>query len=117
MQLESNQSKSNHQTEFTVFMLLTALPQWLSLSRKERQQYREENLLPILAEFTDVAVNVYDAEAFSANCSDILVFTTKNLTRYYHLIEHLRDSLIFSKPYFQVNMIIPAIRDGYLQLE
>lgn len=59
----------------------------------------------------------YDAEAFSAVCSDIMVFETEHLQDYTFLIEALRDSALFSRPYFRLKHIIPAVEDGFRDYE
>ncbi|GAA4423862.1 hypothetical protein GCM10023148_25870 [Actinokineospora soli] len=93
---------------YTAFMLLTALPAWLALPRSTRDEIAGK--LP-----TDAAVEVrfYDAEAFSARCSDVAVFATDDLAAYYRLVEALRDSPLFAEPYFRVEDVILSIEDGH----
>jgi Darcynin, domain of unknown function len=59
----------------------------------------------------------FDAEAFSASCSDVMMITTSDLQQYYDFIETLRDSPMFALPYFRVVQIVPAIEDGYRDFE
>jgi len=40
-----------------------------------------------------------------------------DLTAYYDFIETLRDSPMFTVPYFRVVRIIPTIEDGFRQFE
>ena len=79
----------------TVFMLLNALPAWLSLPRGERRAFHAEVLAPILAAHPATRMRYYDAEAFTGRCSDIAAFETENLQDYSDLIEALRDTPFF----------------------
>lgn len=103
-------------SRFTIFMLLEALPSWLSLDRTARGKIAEEALGASLSGFS-VTHRHYDAEAFSGRCSDISIFETDDLTAYYYVIERLRDSAFFAVPYFRVIDIIPTIADGYRNFE
>ncbi len=103
-------------SRFTIFMLLEALPSWLSLDRTARGKIAEEALGSGLSGFK-VTHRHYDAEAFSGRCSDISVFETDDLTAYYYVIERLRDSAFFAVPYFRVIDIIPTIAEGYRDFE
>ncbi|MCL9782298.1 hypothetical protein M9194_12765 [Vibrio sp. S4M6] len=58
-----------------------------------------------------------DTQAFTTKCSDIAVFETENIQDYYFLIEELRDSKIFSEPYFEIVDIFPAIENGFVEFE
>ncbi|HZG28574.1 Darcynin, protein of unknown function [Ensifer adhaerens] len=103
-------------SRFTIFMLLEALPSWLSLDRTARGKIAEEALGSSLSGF-NVTHRHYDAEAFSGRCSDISVFETDDLPAYYYVIERLRDSAFFAVPYFRVIDIIPTIAEGYRDFE
>ncbi len=99
------------------FMLLNALPAWLSLERNARRAFHAEVLAPILAAHPRTRLRYYDAEAFSGRCSDIAVFETEDPQDYSDLIEDLRDTAFFGAPYYQVVDIIPAIENGYLDYD
>lgn len=103
--------------KFTFFMHLKALPAWLMLSRENRNSFNEKTVQPILEKYALVNVRWYDAEAFNAKTSDIAVFETTSLQQYYFVIDALRDSEMFSLPYFELVEIIPAIEDGYIEYE
>jgi len=101
----------------TIFMLLNALPAWLSLERTARRAFHAEVLAPILAAHPKTALRYYDAEAFTGRCSDIAAFETEDLEDYSDLIEDLRDTAFFGAPYYQVVDIIPSVENGYLQYD
>jgi hypothetical protein len=109
---ESKMSKS----AYTIFMALRARPEWLRLSRQERSDIAEEAMATAL-DGLQVRIRHFDAEAFSSLCSDISLFETDDLEAYYFAIERLRDSAIFSKPYFDVVAIVPALEDGFRNFE
>ncbi|WP_296580686.1 darcynin family protein [Xanthobacter sp.] len=101
---------------FTIFVLLRALPAWLSLSRSRRNEIASAAMAHA---FTDAAVTLrhFDAEAFTAVCSDVSVFETSDLAAFYFTMERLRDTPLFAAPYFELVHIIPAIEDGFRRFE
>ena len=103
--------------EFTVFVHLTARPAWLALSRDDRHRVIDEEVAPALADHPQVAVRWYDAEAFNASPSDVLVATTTDLRAWNHLVERLRDTSMWSVPYFDVDAILPTVEDAYVEYE
>ncbi|MFE9789312.1 darcynin family protein [Nocardia salmonicida] len=104
-------------TEYTAFMMLTALPAWLALSRPQRRHIADTALGTALAAQTKTTMRFYDAEAFSARCSDIAVFATTDLAEYYLVIEQLRDSALFTTPYFRLEDLIVSVEDGHRAAE
>lgn len=105
------------QPEFTIFVHLTALPSWLALSRPERRALIAEHVQPLLERHQAVRVRWFDAEAWAASVSDVLMATTSDLTAWSDLFEGLRDSPLWSVPYFRVELVLPAIEDGYADYE
>ena len=103
--------------KFTFFVLMRATKEWLTLSRNQRNEFVETNLNPLFAQYTSVSVRFYDAEAFSTRCSDIAMFETENLQEYYFLMDGIRDSKIFTVPYFEFIEIIPALEGGFAEYE
>lgn len=102
--------------KLTIFLHLQSAPQWLAIPRGQRntlaQELLAESQLPQCAE-----LRFYDAEAFTGDCTDILMIETDDLTAYQRAFDRLRDGAFFTKPYFTVTRIIPAIEDGYTLLE
>ncbi len=103
-------------SKFAVFMLIKALPSWLSLQRDERARIAEAAFADALSGGC-VKFRHFDAEAFSGRASDVALFETEDLNAYYFAVERLRDSPIFAHPYFEVVDIIPSIEDGYRAFE
>ena len=98
---------------YTFFMLLRSAPDWLKLSRQDRQRFLAAEVKPVFARYPAVAMRFYDAEAFSGRCTDIAVFETTDLQAYTFLIDGLRDTAFFSHPYFEVLDIVPTVEEGY----
>lgn len=96
---------------------MRATKEWLALMREQRNEFVKNNLNPLFAKYTSVSVRFYDAEAFSTRCSDIAVFEADNLQDYYFLMDVIRDSKIFTVPYFEFIEIIPAIEGGFVEYE
>ena len=92
---------------------MNATPAWLSLSRTARSTFVDTVLTPIFKKYASVRVRFYDVEAFSAACSDILMFETADLQAYTFVIDALRDSKVFTVPYFDVVGIYPAVEEGF----
>lgn len=101
---------------YTVFMLLRTTPDWLRLARDARSTIAEEAFGFALKD-GKVAFSYHDAEAFSGRATDVAVFKTADLYAYYTVVERLRDSKLFTVPYFEVVDIIPTIEDGYRRFE
>ena len=102
---------------YTFFLMLVATEHWLSLSRPERHRLSHEHVGASLHKFPELRLRYFDAEAFTADCSDVMMIQAGDLTAYYDFIETLRDSPMFTVPYFRVVRIIPTIEDGYRQFE
>jgi hypothetical protein len=97
---------------------MTSTKEWLSLSRDERRRFVAEELQPIFATYAErVRVRFLDAEAFTSRCSDVAIFETDDLQQYYFLMEEIRDSKIFTVPYFIFNDIIPCAEGGFVRFE
>jgi transposase InsO family protein len=52
-----------------------------------------------------------------AVCSDISLFESDDLIAFYAVMERLRDSVLFAKPYFELVQIVPAIEEGFQHYE
>jgi len=102
--------------KWSIFMLLRTLPAWLALPRETRAEIAEATFNTAFSK-SSLQMSYFDAEAFSARCTDIAVFETEDLQSYYFAVERLRDSPLFTKPYFEIIDIIPAIKDGFRAFE
>ncbi|MVF14946.1 Darcynin 1 [Ketobacter sp. MCCC 1A13808] len=103
--------------KYTFFIHMNATKEWLSLSRDDRENYFSHIKTEIFAKYPSVSVRLYDVEAFSTKCSDIAVYETENIQDYYFMIDALRDSKIYTVPYFEIVDIFPTIEDGFVEYE
>ena len=101
---------------FTIFVHLRALPAWLRLPRGERSTISETAMASALLT-PQVSMRHFDAEAFTAACSDVCVFEATDLQQFYQVMERLRDSALFATPYFELVQILPSLQDGYRWFE
>lgn len=103
---------------YVFFIHLRATPAWLALSRQQRRALANQHLEPILhAAAGQLTMRYFDAEAFTAQCSDVMMIQTQDPKHHYFFMEHLRDSPLIALPYFEVVSIIPTIEDGYQTFE
>ena len=102
--------------KMTIFLCLKALPQWLALGRKERNEISEQALANAFGDEAN-SFRFFDAEAFSAHISDVAMIEASSPKEYYFAIERLRDSKLFSVPYFDLVEIIPSFENGYQAFE
>ena len=100
-----------------IIIEVTVLPSWLALSRDERHAIVTAQVEPALAAHTECSLRWLDAEAMTAQCSDVMLVETDNLRAWHHLWEQLRDSDLFAKPYFHLESIIVGSEDAYLDYE
>ena len=109
--------ETSRATTYTFFLMLVATEHWLRLSRPERGRLSHDHVSTPLQKFSGLRFRYFDAEAFTADCSDLMMIETEDLTAYYDFIETLRDSPMFTVPYFRVVRIVPTIEDGFRQFE
>lgn len=107
---------SEKDLSYTVFMLLRTTPAWLRLTREKRNAIAGEAFGAAM-KGDEVSMSYHDAEAFSGRATDVAVFRTRDLYAYYAVVERLRDSALFTEPYFEVVDIIPTIEEGYRHFE
>lgn len=92
---------------YTILVLMNATPKWLSLTRDQRSQFFEKQVMPIFQKVgQSVETKLFDSEYFHAKISDFMIITTTDLNQYKLLIELLRDSKIYGVPYFEIIDII-----------
>jgi len=98
----------------TFFVHLNATRRWLSLSARDRERFVAERLGPILGRYPEVAGRFYDAEAFSASPSDIAVFEAPEPEVFAAFWDEVRDTEVFTAPFFEVVGVYPAFASDAL---
>ncbi|MBR9651382.1 darcynin family protein [Thalassovita aquimarina] len=102
--------------KLTIFLLLMAKPEWLSLDRAERAEIADKALGAAFGDGT-VTFRFFDAEAFNARVSDVAVIEADTPQAYYFAMERLRDTPLLANPYYEIVEIVPAYEDGYREFE
>jgi hypothetical protein len=96
----------------TVFFLLRASFEWLKLTPAERNGFSESALRPILRKYPQVKLRYFDAEAYSADVSDVLVWEFASDRAYEAVVESLRETWFWNH-YFEVVKILRCVEDGF----
>jgi len=96
----------------TIFFLLHATPRWLALSPAARDGFVRDELRPILARHPAVRLRYFDAEAYCAATSDVLMWETDDDRAYRAVVEALRETAFWGG-YFEVREIIPCVEDDF----
>lgn len=102
---------------YVFFLMVQATEQWLGVPRDERRRLSAEHIGLALARRPGLALRHFDAEAFTATCSDVMMVEASDPVAYYDFMEMVRDSPMFTAPYFRIVNIIPAIEDGFREFE
>jgi len=99
----------------TIFWLIKTTPEWLALpphGEDGRFAFGKNVLDPILERYAGAKMTFYDAEAFTADCTDVMVWTVTSLEDYNGAVNDLRETKFWSY-YFTIEKIIPAIENEY----
>lgn len=97
---------------YAYFMLVKTTATWLQLSAKERFEFLETTIAPILKKHLSVKLRFFDSEAFSGRFTDVLIWETSEVKDYQFLVEELRETLFWGT-YFEIVEIVPAIENAY----
>ena len=108
----SESEANGAETCWVIVAELIALPAWLALPR-ERRRTIADRVAGEAGRHGDVRVRWLDAEAFTGECSDVLIAETADLAAWYDLFEMLRDTELFATPYFRIERIITGLEDGH----
>lgn len=98
----------------TVFFLINATPAWLAKTPADRNQFVAEVLRPVIAKHPHVRLRYFDAEAYSARISDVMMWEVGKRDDYHALVEDLRETQFWGS-YFDVQEIIATVEDGFAQ--
>lgn len=107
----------NNKQTYTILLLLNAQPTWLALSRKERNDFFASSISKLFDKYKACRIRLFDCEYFHGSVSDFMMIETEDLRQYQFLIEELRDTEIYSVPYFNVKDIILAKENGFKDFE
>jgi len=89
---------------------LKATPGWLKLSRESRDGHWSK-VRDILSEFSGrVSFQYYDADAFHAAHSDLVICETQDITDYHHMWDRIKDTDIFAEGYYEITDVRMGIK-------
>lgn len=96
--------------QYTVLALVTLEPAWLQMARGEREAFNERHVAPVLARYAGrVGLRHVDVEAFTARCSDVLIFSTSDPADFHELWDDLRDTPLFTSPLLRVEEVLLGV--------
>ena|SRR5688500_18682702 len=102
---------------FAWFIHVKTTEAWLRLSRADRRKIGEACLGAAIADPRALSIRHFDAEAFTAECTDVLLAETGSPLAYYDFMERLRDGVLITEPYFLIVRIVPAVENGFRGFE
>ncbi len=89
---------------------IKAKPAWLTLTREKRDGHWQK-VADIIQEFLDkVTFQYYDADAFHAGHSDLVICETDSIIDYHHLWDRIKDTEIFSAGYYEITDVRMGIK-------
>jgi hypothetical protein len=95
-----------------IFMIVKTTRHWLDLATPQRLDFLRSDIYPLLRD-RPVKLRYFDAEAFTARASDVLLWETEDLSAWQWLCDHLRETKFWDH-YFEVLEIIPSLEANYL---
>jgi hypothetical protein len=110
--LRGKMTTTTKELNHVYFMLVKTTNIWLQLSSKERFQFLETIISPILQKYPSVKMRFFDSEAFSGHYTDVLMWEASEVKDYQFLVEELRETRFWGT-YFEIVEIIPAIENAY----
>jgi hypothetical protein len=99
----------------TVFWILKTTPEWLAktpLGTDGRFEFAEKVFKPLLGMHPGASLRFFDTEAYSAEASDIMMWTVTDIADYNAVVEALRETPFWDR-WFQIRSILPCLEDQY----
>jgi len=82
---------------------IRATPTWLTLTRKERERHWDK-VRSIVSEYQGkVTFKYYDADAFHATHSDMVMCESQDIASYHHMWDQIKDTAIFAAGYYEIS--------------
>jgi len=96
----------------TIFYRVSTAPAWLGLSPEQRDAFVQSVLRPLLARYPKVRLRYFDAEAYCATTTDVLMWQVESERDYQALVEALGETAFWGT-YFEIHEIIVTVEDGF----
>ncbi len=97
---------------YAFFMHVRTTRDWLKLAPRDRFAFVGEVIRPLLAKHPKVSMRFFDAEAFSAEVTDVILWETAEVMAYQAIVEDLRETMFWGG-YFEVVGIVASVENGY----
>ncbi len=89
---------------------IKAKPEWLKVGRDDRKKYWKK-VSDIVQEFAGkVSFEYFDADAFHAAHSDIVICETTDLIAYHHMWDRIKDTSIFTQEFYEITDVRMGIK-------
>jgi len=89
---------------------IKAKPAWLKIKRGDRVQHWKE-VTAIVRDFAEqVSFQYYDADAFHADHSDLVICETPDLIAYHHMWDRIKDTEIFTEGFYEITGVRMGIK-------
>jgi len=85
---------------------------YLQLSRESRAE-KWKMMQGIVASHPDVELVWHDADAFSGECSDLVICRFRETYAYHAMWEELKDSELFTTPYFHITRVLIGMENAF----
>jgi len=106
----------NKQLRIVSILFFEAQPGWLALSREKRNEIMGP-LRGILTKHSGVSLRWLDADTIGHGYTDMALCEYHDIRDYHFLWEELRDTPVFSVPYFILKSTSMGIEDAYVAYE
>jgi hypothetical protein len=94
------------------FMHVRTTTAWLKLVPQQRFAFLDDVIRPLLKKHPNVSMRFFDAEAFSADVTDVLLWETASVMAYQAVVEDLRETAFWGT-YFEVVAIVASVENAY----
>jgi Darcynin, domain of unknown function len=94
------------------FMHVRTTTDWLALVPRDRFAFLDEVIRPLLVKHPKVSMRFFDAEAFRADVTDVIMWETTDVMAYQAIVEDLRETKFWGS-YFEVMSITPSVENAY----
>ena len=101
---------------YVMLMMLKTTRNWLELSHKQRHEFVESTVNPILQKHPAVSMRYLESEGFSARVTDVAMWETNDLLAYQAVVEDLRETQFWDH-YFEVVELLACIEDAYKRVD
>ncbi|MEL7155713.1 MAG: darcynin family protein [Actinomycetota bacterium] len=97
-------------TEYCYVVSIKANPCWLALDRSTRDEHWDKVRDICLDYDNRVTFRYYDADAFHAQLSDMIICETSDPLDYHHLWDRIKDTAIFASGHYTITDVRSGIK-------